>query len=660
MQSKWGKGLGILLLAGTVVMTQTTVFSFGDDSVEIVDETEEFADIPEEGDTDEGAYTDDSLDFGGTGESGDGDAVYTDEGAYAEEGAEDTGVIEDTGEYEGGETEAGTEVEDPEAYAEDTGDGMTEEQIASEEYETDQQAEQAEEAMLNQLGEAAAVAAAAGTAAGGTESVVSETTAGEAAAQPQSPYLWEYRYVGAANVYLQTICDWLSVYHAERAIEGTGMIPAISIAQIDNEDEGDIRIYGRFLLADYELSGTTLVDRQDELLVGCFHLQKVSDTEYLVTNVEVLDSSDLTGSANVLSKGDVQLAGKLLTGKIKAEQRTRFIRDFVEAYQIPADSYQDGNGTVRPLARTSRTSPSYVARTIEAQLTDQIVTVAQTTGSNAVLQLHERQEDGSWLCTLDVPAFIGKNGLGKTAEGDGRTPVGDFGIKEAFGIELDPGAQIKYTQCDESHYWNCDSTSDRYNQMVSVNDYTSFDKQASEHITDFKTAYLYAMALDYNKEGEPYKGSAIFLHCMGPNSFYTAGCVSVPADAMVYLVRHLKPEARILIDTEDNLKTQYRSAKARKADAEAEGAAPSAAGNGDAAAPADGSVQVTPAADQTAASAPAEDVGEEIEAGSEESTEDVAFTETITTETVLNPEEGTAEEVSGDAAYQEETEWVEE
>ena len=52
--------------------------------------------------------------------------------------------------------------------------------------------------------------------------------------------------------------------------------------------------------------------------------------------------------------------------------------------------------------------------------------------------------------------FIGKHGLGKEAEGDGKTPVGDFSFNYAFGIADDPGCAIEYHKVTDDSYWSGD------------------------------------------------------------------------------------------------------------------------------------------------------------------------------------------------------------
>ena len=44
---------------------------------------------------------------------------------------------------------------------------------------------------------------------------------------------------------------------------------------------------------------------------------------------------------------------------------------------------------------------------------------------------------------------------------------------------------------------------------------------------------------------------------MKENRYYTQGSIAVPADAMVQLVTRVRPEAVLVIDTGDNLVSQY-------------------------------------------------------------------------------------------------------
>ncbi len=48
--------------------------------------------------------------------------------------------------------------------------------------------------------------------------------------------------------------------------------------------------------------------------------------------------------------------------------------------------------------------------------------------------------DGKVLFTTTV--YVGKNGLGKTGEGDSKTPIGTMHVLSAFGIKSNPGTSM--------------------------------------------------------------------------------------------------------------------------------------------------------------------------------------------------------------------------
>lgn len=186
--------------------------------------------------------------------------------------------------------------------------------------------------------------------------------------------------------------------------------------------------------------------------------------------------------------------------------------------------------------------------------TDQIILVGGISQNDALLLMYEKI-GGIWKETVSTHAYIGKNGLGKTREGDGKTPTGRYHFTEAFGILGDPGSNIKYTQVNENHYWVGDSNSPKYNKMVNINEYNSFNKKESEHLVDYAQGYRYCLNLSYNEEGTPKKGSAIFLHC-DTEKGYTAGCIAVPESTMKEILTRVKSKCAIIIDSFEKL-TSY-------------------------------------------------------------------------------------------------------
>ena len=188
-----------------------------------------------------------------------------------------------------------------------------------------------------------------------------------------------------------------------------------------------------------------------------------------------------------------------------------------------------------------------------AEDAEQLVIVSGTKGSNANFYFYEKNSDGEWNEIISCPAYIGKKGWGKTREGDLKTPRGVFHFTMAFGINDDPGCSLGYTKVDETHYWVGDSNSEKYNQFVSTRDYKNFSKKDSEHIIDYNLAYKYCLNISYNENGTPGKGSAIFLHCYTKNKF-TGGCVAIPEEKMIEVLRHVKNNCVVVMDERKNLK----------------------------------------------------------------------------------------------------------
>ncbi len=206
-----------------------------------------------------------------------------------------------------------------------------------------------------------------------------------------------------------------------------------------------------------------------------------------------------------------------------------------------------------PVLAEGADSPAWVVNLKAAQDSQQLAIISATHGSHARFSFHEKDGSGTWREILSCPAYIGKKGLGKTREGDSKTPVGVFTFTQAFGILPDPGSPMGYTQVDDSYYWVGDSNSDKYNQFVSTRDYDAFDPKQSEHIIDYKPAYHYCLNISYNLDGTPGKGSAIFLHCYTKNKF-TGGCVSLPEEVMREVVRRVKSGCVVVIDSAKNIK----------------------------------------------------------------------------------------------------------
>ena len=203
-------------------------------------------------------------------------------------------------------------------------------------------------------------------------------------------------------------------------------------------------------------------------------------------------------------------------------------------------------------------SPEWIGTLDAAKDAQQMLVVAAFSedANDAWISLHEKQSDGSWHMLMTTPGFIGKNGLGKTKEGDGKTPTGVFHFNRAFGIADDPGCAIPYVKVDQNTYWSGDPREGfHYNELVSLKDLPGLDLESgdSEHISEYIYHYQYCLNISYNEDCVPGLGSAIFLHCFGPARPFTGGCVSIPEECMKYVMQQVDENTAVVIDSDETL-----------------------------------------------------------------------------------------------------------
>ena len=222
----------------------------------------------------------------------------------------------------------------------------------------------------------------------------------------------------------------------------------------------------------------------------------------------------------------------------------------------PADTAAKFSIPRERLSLDTEDSPEWVTKLDAAKDAKQLFVVAGYEKSTAWISMHEKDKNGNWKMLTSTPGFIGKEGLGKTKEGDLKTPVGTFGFNKAFGIADDPGCAIPYTKVDNDTYWSGDNDVN-YNQMVSIKDFPKLNTEDSEHIVDYKYEYRYCLNISYNEDGTAGKGSAIFLHCFGDRKPRTGGCVAIPEEQMYYVMQHVSPDCVVVIDSMENLGAEF-------------------------------------------------------------------------------------------------------
>lgn len=168
----------------------------------------------------------------------------------------------------------------------------------------------------------------------------------------------------------------------------------------------------------------------------------------------------------------------------------------------------------------------------------------------ATVTAYQKTASGWRVALGPWSARIGRNGFapsGQKREGDGRTPTGSFGFSFFFGVEPAPsGLRYEWRHASTYDVWDDDPSSPRYNEWV---DTRYADAGASPEPMHQVPAYDAAAVIAYNTARTPGLGSAIFFHTSHDSA--TAGCVSVPYDDVVALLRWLDPRhsPRIIMGT---------------------------------------------------------------------------------------------------------------
>lgn len=175
--------------------------------------------------------------------------------------------------------------------------------------------------------------------------------------------------------------------------------------------------------------------------------------------------------------------------------------------------------------------------------TQLITAVAPGTGSTSGTVTWWDRAGGRWVAAGSAPARFGAQGLAEgTArrQGTNTTPTGLYGLPYAFGIEAAPrGTAYTYRPVRRDSWWCQDNDSRSYNRWSEPR---AADCRAdrAEHLITYRAQYAHALVVDFNyRRPVRGRGAGIFLHVNGRGA--TAGCVSVPRDAMRRILRWADP-----------------------------------------------------------------------------------------------------------------------
>ena len=154
----------------------------------------------------------------------------------------------------------------------------------------------------------------------------------------------------------------------------------------------------------------------------------------------------------------------------------------------------------------------------------QILLVKYTGGSDAIAEFYQKDAHGRWELVEKGSAYVGRNGIGKEREGDGRTPEGELRVRRAFGILDNPGCSLEYVKVTQTTF-ACDEDSPWYNTIIDTA--AVHHNCHGEDMSAMVPAYNYGLETDYNDANVYPLGSAIFIHCKSLKYPHTSGCVAL-------------------------------------------------------------------------------------------------------------------------------------
>lgn len=145
------------------------------------------------------------------------------------------------------------------------------------------------------------------------------------------------------------------------------------------------------------------------------------------------------------------------------------------------------------------------------------------------------------------PAALGRSGIrGLKREGDGRTPLGRFPVRQVF-YRADrvqrPRTQLPVQAIRDHDGWSEDPADRNYNRLVKLSSRSNADRLKRED-------HLYDLVLVLGHNDRPRikgRGSAIFVHLARPGYAPTAGCIALSRRDLLTLLREVRGGSKIVV-----------------------------------------------------------------------------------------------------------------
>jgi L,D-peptidoglycan transpeptidase YkuD (ErfK/YbiS/YcfS/YnhG family) len=183
-------------------------------------------------------------------------------------------------------------------------------------------------------------------------------------------------------------------------------------------------------------------------------------------------------------------------------------------------------------SRQREEGPVQVDRFVLPENARVLVVVEGTGGSFCKVSAYEREREGSldWTLKMSTSGYLGHNGMSNhRIMGDKTTPIGVFQMNTPFG-QADPleGFPDNYVKVTENYVWES-----RTNRLAE----SSTEEGERVGTERYKGYYDYVLDAGYNKNAVAGKGAALFLHCSVEGVTGSSGCVEIPREHMIYVMK---------------------------------------------------------------------------------------------------------------------------
>lgn len=145
-----------------------------------------------------------------------------------------------------------------------------------------------------------------------------------------------------------------------------------------------------------------------------------------------------------------------------------------------------------------------------------------------------KADDGSesWKAVFATEGNIGAGGMNlDRVRGDKSTPIGVWMLNTPFGQKpAKEGFPADYIRVTKNHVW----TDDTNKLIVDESGKIEGERVGTSSYSGF---YDYVLDAGFNKNAVTEKGSALFIHCQKGTAAPSSGCVKVPEETMVELMK---------------------------------------------------------------------------------------------------------------------------